>query len=77
MYELHIPVLDVRVHPYTLVDADNAFNHLNRAVALHNIRYTCPLLATTIINYYCAPVHLFVTGGIEHSSEEGTTQGCP
>ena len=30
-----------------LVDADNAFNRLNRAVALHNIQFTCPPLATT------------------------------
>ena len=27
-----------------LVDADNAFNRLNRKVALHNIQYTCPTL---------------------------------
>ena len=45
-----------------LVDADNAFNCLNRAVALHNIQYTCPLLSTTIINLYLAPACLFVTG---------------
>ena len=24
-----------------LVDADNAFNRLNRRVALHNVRFTC------------------------------------
>ena len=60
-----------------LVDADNAFNRLNRAVALHNIQYTCPLLATTIINFYRTPARLFVTGEMELSSEEGTTQGCP
>ena len=55
---------------------DNAFKPLNRAVALRNIQYTCPLLATTIINFYRAPARLFVTGGMELSSEEGTTQGC-
>ena len=60
-----------------LVDADNAFNRLNRAVALHNIRYTCPPLATILTNIYRAPSRLFVTGGMELSSEEGTTQGCP
>lgn len=60
-----------------LVDADNAFNRLNRAVALHNIRYTCPPLAAILTNIYRAPSHLFVTGGMELSSEEGTTQGCP
>ncbi len=58
-----------------LVDADNAFNRLNRAVALHNIRYTCPPLATVLLNFYRSPSRLFVSGGMELSSEEGTTQG--
>ena len=60
-----------------LVDADNAFNRLNRAVALHNIQYTCPPLATILTNIYRVPSRLFVTGGMVLSSEEGTTQGCP
>ena len=38
-----------------LVDADHTFNSLNRAVAVRNIQYTCPLLTTTIINFYRAP----------------------
>ena len=60
-----------------LVDADNAFNRLNRGVALHNIRFICPALATAVINFYRTPARLFVTGGMELSSQEGTTQGCP
>ena len=60
-----------------LVDADNIFNLLNWAVALHNIQYTCPLLANMIINFYRTSAHLFVTGGMELSPKEGTTQGCP
>ena len=60
-----------------LVDADNAFNRLNRAVALHNVQYTCPPLATIAINFYRTSSRLFVTDGMELSSEEGTTQGCP
>lgn len=60
-----------------LVDADNAFNRLNRGVALHNMRFICPPLATVLINIYRSPARLFVTGGMELSSEEGTTQGCP
>jgi len=27
-----------------LIDADNAFNRVNRAVALWNIQYTCPAM---------------------------------
>lgn len=60
-----------------LVDADNAFNRLNRRVALHNVRIVCPPLATILTNWYRAPARLFVSGGWELSSEEGTTQGCP
>ena len=36
-----------------LVDANNAFNSLNRQVALHNIQYICPQFATILINTYC------------------------
>ena len=42
-----------------LVDATNAFNVMNRQVALHNIRVTCPYLATIIINTYRAASRLF------------------
>jgi hypothetical protein len=60
-----------------LVDADNAFNSLNRAVLLHNIRYLCPPMATYIRNCYSIPSRLFVLGGTEILSSEGTTQGDP
>ena len=60
-----------------LVDASNAFNSLNRVAALHNIRIACPAVATLAINTYRASVRLFVTGGKELVSAEGTTQGDP
>ena len=60
-----------------LVDTTNAFNKLNRRAALHNIRFICPEFATVLINWYRRPARLFVAGGVELSSEEGTTQGCP
>ena len=60
-----------------LVDAKNAFNTLNRRAALHNIRTICPPFATILINWYRAPARLFVAGGMELASREGTTQGCP
>ena len=43
-----------------MVDATNAFNSLNRQVALQNIRRLCPPLATILINTYRAPTELFV-----------------
>ena len=59
------------------VDANNAFNTINRGVLLHNIRVLCPELATFANNCYTEPARLFVTGGLEMPSCEGTTQGCP
>ena len=43
-----------------LVDASNAFNSLNRKVALHNIPLLCPALATVLINTYRADVPLYI-----------------
>ena len=60
-----------------LIDAPNAFDALNRAVALHNIRVLCPTLATNVINTYRSPALLFITGGEELISAEGTTQSDP
>ena len=60
-----------------LIDATNAFNTLNRAATLHNISILCPIIATFVINTYRQPVRLFVTGGQELKSSDGTTQGDP
>ena len=59
-----------------LADASNAFNSLNRQVALHNIQRLCPPLATILINTYRDPTELFVDGDVI-LSQEGTTQGDP
>ena len=58
-----------------LIDASNVFNALNRAAALHNIRILCPPIATYAINTYRQPARLFIIGGRELKSAEGTTQG--
>ena len=42
-----------------LVDASNAFNLLNRQVALHNMQRTCPPFATSLISTYRAGKHDF------------------
>lgn len=51
-----------------LMDATNAFNSLNRLVALHNIchfcHHLCPSLATVLINTYRTPTKLFVDGSV-------------
>ena len=44
-----------------MVDATNAFNSLNRSVALHNIQQLCPPLARILINtYHPLPLCLFL-----------------
>jgi len=60
-----------------LIDASNAFNFLNRAASLHNIRVLCPVMSTYAISTYREPARLFIIGGKELRSVEGTTQGDP
>ena len=60
-----------------LIDAENAFNSMNRSVALHNIQIICPVVSTYIINTYRKASRLFITGSAEIESREGTTQGDP
>ena len=43
-----------------LVDATNAFNRLNRKVALHNIQFLCPPFATVLMNFYQVPSRLLL-----------------
>jgi len=59
-----------------LVDASNAFNSLNRNVALQNIQYICPPFFTLLVNNYRLPAPLYVDGDVLYSNE-GTTQGDP
>ena len=62
-----------------LIDADNAFNRVNRAAALWNVQYICPALKHVLSNFYRAPTRIFMNGEsfFELSSQEGTTQGSP
>ena len=60
-----------------MIDAANAFNSVNREAFLHNVKVICPSIATFVNNCYSTPSRLFVIGGIELSSKEGTTQGDP
>ena len=50
---------------------------MNRSVALHNIQILCKEMALYIINTYRSPSRLFICGGGEILSQEGTTQGDP
>ena len=60
------------------VDADNAFNRLNRQVALHNIKQLCPPLHMYLFNHYQNAATLTVNSTSTQEtlfSEEGCTQG--
>ena len=60
-----------------LVDAHNAFNSMNRKVALHNVQILCPIISNYLQNTYGSEARLFLNGKFELTSFEGTTQGDP
>ena len=64
-------------HGILLIDATNAFNSLNRSVAMQNLPFLCPELAIFINNCYATPARLFISSGQEIKSAEGTTQSDP
>ena len=74
---MHTIFEDDNTHGIIQVDANNAFNTINRKVFIHNIQIICPEIARFVINCYQQPARLFVVGGIEIQSLEGTTQGDP
>ena len=76
MHTMNAAFMDEDCEAVLLVDASNAFNSLNRQVALRNIRALCPPIATALINTYRRDVELFVDGSTLYS-QEGTTQGDP
>ena len=61
-----------------LVDAENAFNNLNRNAALKNIKEICPPFYRYLSNTYEKPAKLVIPGEEKYDiiySEEGCTQG--
>ena len=52
-----------------LVDANNAFNNLNRNAALLNIKSICPSLSKILINTYRNSANLYVDGETLQSNE--------
>ena len=60
-----------------VIDAENAFNSINRKAMLHNLKFICPVIAIYISNCDMCPARKFIIGGGELLSKEGTTQGDP
>ena len=67
---------DEGIEGLLLVDASNAFNLLNRNVALRNILSLCPSFGRVLVNTYRDNTRMFI-GGETILSQEGTTQGDP
>ena len=77
IHAMHQIFEDDDTHGIIQVDANNAFNTINRNVFLHNMKIICPEFSRFISNCYQQPARLFVVGGVEILSREGTTQGSP
>ena len=61
-----------------LVDAENAFNNLNRKAALHNIKELCPPFHRYLSNTYQISAKMIINDQEKCEnifSEEGSTQG--
>ena len=58
------------------MDAYNAFNSINRAAMLENIKRLCPIAYIYAYNSYSVHARLFFRGGKEVFFKEGTTQGA-
>ena len=68
---------NVDVGAVHLIDAENVFNSINRKVMLHNLEFICRIIVTYIINCYATPSRIFIAGGGEILSSDGTIQGDP
>ena len=61
-----------------LVDAENAFNNLNRKAAIHNIKELCPSFHRYLSNTYQISAKMIINDQEKCEmilSEEGSTQG--
>ena len=58
-----------------VVDADNAFNKLNRNVSLENIKRLCPPIYTYLHNSYSTPTMVYLDNVNHILSQEGVMQG--
>ena len=77
MHAVHDVFNDHNTEGMLLIDAENAFNSINRKVMLHNLKLMCPVIARYISNIYMCPAKLFIISGGELFSQGGTTQGDP
>ena len=58
-----------------LIDAKNAFNCMNRSIAMHNVHISCPSIAVYITNTYRRPSRLFIAGEEKFSQKKVQLRG--
>ena len=66
IHAMHTIFEDEKTEAVLLVDADNAFNSVNRQVFLHNICIICPRIDTYVRNCYILPSRLFIVGELKY-----------
>ena len=54
--------LNIDTDAVLLIDAENAFNSIDRKV-IHNLKLIYSIIATYVINCYAAPSRLCIAGG--------------
>ena len=72
---MHDVFNDDKTEGILLIDAENAFNSINRNVMFHKMKFICQVIAPYISNCYMCFARLFIIDGGELLSNEGTTQG--
>ena len=72
---MHDVFNDENTEGILLIDAENAFNSINRKVMLYSLNFICQVIATYISNCHMCPARLFIIGGGKLFSKEGTPQG--
>ena len=56
-----------------LIDAENAFNLINRKIMLHNMKFLYPLIYTYISNCYAALARLFILAEVKYYLKKETS----
>ena len=70
IHAMHTIFEDEKTEAVLLVDADNAFNSVNRQVFLHNICIICPRIDTYVRNCYILPSRLFIVGELKYHHQK-------
>ena len=73
IHAVHEIFKDHATESVLLIQAENAFNAINRKAMLHNISVIRPIISTYISNCYNMSAQLFLIGVTEILFKEGTT----